>query len=305
MTKRTVVIIGATGCQGGSVVTELLQYPEIYHIRALTRDSVKPAAQALAAREAIAAAFTGANIIYALTDFWQKQSITAEVKQGKDIADAAATTTTLQHLIWSALPDPVSLSEGQFLNVHHWKGKSLVTEYIQTNKPELWAKTTTVLFSNYFENCLTDPDRYLPTKDEAGYYNLMFPHSTKTLLPNVAIADTCKLVHIILQAGPTYFTKTIAFWAQALSEAEKLAELGEYYNVPTHYHPVSTSEFQKILMNRDGMSDEIAQDFTEQLMIFEKCGNVYERDEFVQAREIPGLTLQTWSEFIHQHKLLN
>lgn len=45
-------------------------------------------------------------------------------------------------------------------------------------------------------------------------------------MPNVAIRDTGKLVHLVLEAGSPYFTKTIAFWAQALSEADKLAELG-------------------------------------------------------------------------------
>lgn len=159
-----------------------MQHPGLYHIRALSRDPAKPAAQALAARgveiqyadlddgrQALAAAFTGAHVIYALTDFWQKQSASAEVEQGKSIADAASATPTLQHFIWSALPDPISLSGGQFLNVHHWKSKSLVTEFIQTSKPELWAKTTTVLFPNYFENCLTVPDRYLPTKVRVPY----------------------------------------------------------------------------------------------------------------------------------------
>jgi hypothetical protein len=143
----------------------------------LSRDPTKPAAQELAARsvelhradlesgkEALLAAFAGAHAIYALTDFWQKQSAEAEIAQGKAIADAAAATATLQHLVWSALPDPVALSEGKFLNVHHWKGKSLITDYIRTEKPELWAKTTTILFPNYFENCLTTPDRYLPVK---------------------------------------------------------------------------------------------------------------------------------------------
>ncbi|KAL5363817.1 nmrA-like family protein [Aspergillus floccosus] len=318
MAKRTVVVIGATGSQGGSVVAEFLKHPGLYHIRAITRDSAKPAAQELAARgveiqradleagsEVLAAIFAGAHVTYALTDFWQKQSAEAEIDQGKAIADAAAATPTLQHFVWSALPDPVALSEGKFLNVHHWKGKSLITEYIRTEKAELWAKTTTVLFPNYFENCLTSPDRYLPVKDETGTYTLSFPHSPTTVLPNVAIADTGKLVHSILEAGSVYFTKTIAFWAQALSEAGKLAELGEYYNVPTRYHPATASEFQQLLMSRDGMSEDIALDFTEQLMIFEKCGNVYERDEFVQAKEIPGLELETWSEFIRKHKLLD
>lgn len=45
-------------------------------------------------------------------------------------------------------------------------------------------------------------------------------------MPNVAIADTGKLVHTILQAGSKYFTKTIAFYSEALSESEKLAKIG-------------------------------------------------------------------------------
>ena len=64
-------------------------------------------------------------------------------------------------------------------------------------------------------------------QDESGIYTLKFPHSPNTVLPNVAISDTGKLVNIILEAGAVYFKKSIVFWAQALSEAEKLAELGE------------------------------------------------------------------------------
>lgn len=162
------------------MAAEFLKHPHLYHIRAITRDPCKPKAQQLAAqrvdlcradlegdREALTAAFAGADVIYALTDFWQKQSAAAEIEQGKTIVDAAAGITTLQHFVWSALPDPVALSDGQFLNVHHWKGKSLITEYIQTQKPDLWAKTTTILFPNYFENTLTDPQRYLPVKVRA------------------------------------------------------------------------------------------------------------------------------------------
>lgn len=159
------------------MVAEFLKHPHLYHIRAITRDPSKPKAQQLAAqgveliradlggdRKDLTAAFAGADVIFALTDFWQSQSAAAEIQQGQAIADAAAEITTLRHFIWSALPDPVALSGGQFLNVHHWKSKSLVTEYIQTQKPDLWAKTTTILFPNYFENALTFPQQYLPVK---------------------------------------------------------------------------------------------------------------------------------------------
>ncbi|PLB43829.1 NAD(P)-binding protein [Aspergillus steynii IBT 23096] len=300
---------------GGAVANSLFEHPDIYHVRALTRNAEKPAARALAergaelycadlssGRDALATAFSGADVIFALTDFWQTQSTDIEIAQGKAIADAAAQTPTLKHLLWSALPDPVALSGGKFLNY-----------------AELWAKTTTILFPNYFENCLTTPDRYLPTKDASGIYTLSFPHSLDTVMPNVAIADTGKLVLSILAAGSHYFEKTIAFYSQALSEADKLATIRKStllhhpscsrlihkigYNVPTQYRKLTSSEFQEMLQARDGMSEEIALDFAEQLMIFEECGNVYANEEFVQAYEIPGLKLQTWAEFLDKHEL--
>ena len=173
----------------------LLEHPDLYHVRAVTRSTEKPAARALADRgaelycadlssgcDALVAAFSGAYVIFALTDFWQTQSTDIEIAQGKAIADAAAQTPTLNHLLWSALPDPVALSGGRFLNVHHWKGKSLVTEYIQASHVELWAKTTTILFPNYFENCLTTPDRYLPTKVSGFLIQNNLRHEDLTLV---------------------------------------------------------------------------------------------------------------------------
>ncbi|KAK1147562.1 hypothetical protein N8T08_000904 [Aspergillus melleus] len=315
MSPRTVVVIGATGSQGGSVARELLKNPHLYKVRAVTRDPSKPAAQQLAALgaslqavdlnagvEALATVFTGADAIFALTDFWATQSTEIEIKQGRNVADAAARTSTLQHLVWSALPDPEKLSGGALMHIHHWKGKSLVTEYIQQQHPDLWAKTTTVLFPNYFENCLTHPERYLSKPDSEGVYNMSFPHSPHTAMPNVSIGDTGKLVQLVLESGTTYFTKTIAFYNQALTEADKLTAIE--YNLQTRYHTLGPDEFQKLLETRDGMSSEIALDFTEQLLMFEKFGNVYDAPEFVQAKEIPGLKLQTWDEFLEENDLL-
>ncbi|RAL11495.1 NmrA/HSCARG family protein [Aspergillus homomorphus CBS 101889] len=317
MSPRTVVVIGATGSQGGSVARELLKSPHLYRVRAITRDPSKPAAQELAAigaelrcadlsegAEALAAVFAGANAIFALTDFWATQSSEAEIAQGRAIVDAAARTSTLQHLVWSALPDPEKLSGGALLHIHHWKGKSIVTDYIHQQYPALWAMTTTVLFPNYFENCLTHPDRYLSKPDAQGVYNMSFPHSPHTVMPNVSIRDTGKLVQLVLESGTTYFAKTIAFYNQALAEADKLAAIGEKYNLRTKYHTLNADEFQRLLETRDGMSPEIALDFTEQLLMFEKFGNVYDSPEFVQAKEIPGLKLQTWVEFLEENNLL-
>ncbi|PTB71689.1 NAD(P)-binding protein [Trichoderma longibrachiatum ATCC 18648] len=306
MPPKTVVVVGATGLQ-------FLKYPNEYRVRGLTRNISKPAALALSAKgvdiqaadlddghEALEQVFAGANIIFALTDFWASRSKVVEVAQGKALADAAARIPTLEHFVWSALPDPMELSRGRLYHVHHWKSKADVTEYIRTQKPELWKKTTMILFPNYFENCLTDPKRYLP-RQVSGILVREFPLSADTILPNVAIADTGKLVRAVVEDKATYFEKTIAFWAEGLSEGEKLARLGSELGIPVEYRKSTPEQFQKGL-EEAGLTAEISLDFTEQLLMFEYFGNVYASHDFVQAREIPQLSLRTWDDFVREHK---
>jgi uncharacterized protein YbjT (DUF2867 family) len=45
---RLIAVTGATGNQGGSVAKLLLQHPDSYRVRAITRDSQSSAAKALA-----------------------------------------------------------------------------------------------------------------------------------------------------------------------------------------------------------------------------------------------------------------
>ena len=194
-TRKTVVVLGATGQQvssphaidsasmsnvlllkGGSIVNHFLQQSTNYHVRGLTRDvnSVKAKELAQKGVEVISAdlndittlvhAFKGAHVIYAMTDFWQAMSFDIEYNQGVGIADTAADLPQLEHFIWATLPDGRALSNGKFTHIYHWQSKAAVTDYIRKSRPALWAKTTAVLFPNYFENCKTAPTSYLPVK---------------------------------------------------------------------------------------------------------------------------------------------
>jgi hypothetical protein len=194
-TRKIVAVLGATGQQvsfpaasnlvaisntfllkGGSVVDQFLQQPSQYHVRGLTRNVNSAKAKALAHKgvevisadlndiDSLSRAFKGAHIIYAMTDFWQDMSFDIEYNQGVAVADIAADLPQLEHFIWAALPDARALSDGKFTHVYHWQSKAAVTDYIRETKSALWAKTTAVLFPNYFENCKTAPSSYLPVK---------------------------------------------------------------------------------------------------------------------------------------------
>lgn len=174
--QKNVVVLGATGQQGGSVVQELLREPSKYHIHGLTRNTQSVKSRALASQgvdvvqanlddsESLEHAFEGAHVIYAMTDFWQSMSADTELKQAISIANIAEALPQLQHFVWASLPDGKALSEGKYANIFHWQSKAALTEYLRTQKPALWAKTIEILFPNYFENCVTNPSVYLPVK---------------------------------------------------------------------------------------------------------------------------------------------
>ncbi|KAH7129137.1 hypothetical protein EDB81DRAFT_907025, partial [Dactylonectria macrodidyma] len=106
MTK-TILVLGATGTQGGSIAKLLVQYPEQYLVRCLTRnpDSDKAKALAAAGAELVKAdltvpstlpeAFKGVWGIFAVTDFYDTKVLDdpmSEETQGQHIVEAAVIT---------------------------------------------------------------------------------------------------------------------------------------------------------------------------------------------------------------------
>ena len=105
--RRIVVVTGATGLQGGAVAHHLLK--EGWHVRALTRNTASPQAQALAALGAevvqghmedpasLQPCFAGAYAVYSVQNPFIGGP-EAEVMQGKNVADVAK-ASGVQHLV--------------------------------------------------------------------------------------------------------------------------------------------------------------------------------------------------------------
>lgn len=102
--KKVIVVFGATGAQGGSVVQSILSDPKLkesWAVRGVTRDVTKPSAKKLESLgaetvaanlndvESLKSALKGAYGVFAVTNFWESQSAEVEKKQGTAIADAA------------------------------------------------------------------------------------------------------------------------------------------------------------------------------------------------------------------------
>lgn len=136
-----------------------------WRIRAITRDTSKPAAQEWLTRgvelaaadmddvDSLTKAFTGAHAIFTMTDYWTpmsdpsvwataaKRGITAEqqcaeleTQRGKNMAVAAAAPEvqkTLERFVYSSLPDATKLSGGKYTKVWHYDSKAAVEEFVR------------------------------------------------------------------------------------------------------------------------------------------------------------------------------
>ncbi|KAK3305222.1 uncharacterized protein B0T15DRAFT_511161 [Chaetomium strumarium] len=168
---KIVTVVGATGQQGQGVVSAFINNPA-YRVRAITRNPSSAAAQALSAQGAevvsanlddlasLKTAFAGSHIVFAVTNFLDSfvalgsldKAMDAETAQGINVARAAAATLpTLEHYIWSTLPNAKALSAGKH-PVPHFESKNRVDAYIREREPDLLRKTTFLWVGNYHSN---------------------------------------------------------------------------------------------------------------------------------------------------------
>jgi uncharacterized protein YbjT (DUF2867 family) len=130
----TVLVTGATGRQGGSVVRHMLA--KGWKLRALTRDPASAAAKALIDRgvevmrgdledpASLEKAARDVHGIYSVQDFWAVGA-KREVRQGKNLADAAK-KAGVAHFVFSSVGGAERSS-----GIDHWESKWEVEKHIR------------------------------------------------------------------------------------------------------------------------------------------------------------------------------
>lgn len=198
---KLVVVIGATGNQGGSVARRFLREgADRFRVRGLTRDPGTGPARELAALGAemvradlndassLAAVLKGANIIFSVTNYWEpffppnieasRAQVNAlglkgvreyagrvELTQGRNIADAAAATVDsldANGFIASTLSHAGRCSGGLFKDLYHFDAKAEVFPYyVREKHPTLAAKMSCIQTGFFMTSHKILPDSYL------------------------------------------------------------------------------------------------------------------------------------------------
>ena len=150
--SKTLVVFGATGQQGGSVVEHVLNDSTLskeYKIRAVTRDPSAQSAQALKQKgvevvkgdaddaSSLKGVMQGAHSAFVITaTVYDQHLYTRELAQGKAIGDAAV-AAGLQYLIFSTLAAAKKISGGKLQNMAFFDVKADIEEYIVSCLPSL------------------------------------------------------------------------------------------------------------------------------------------------------------------------
>ncbi|KAK5217546.1 hypothetical protein LTR47_006123 [Exophiala xenobiotica] len=148
---------------GGSVAKLLLQYPDQYAVRALTRNPSSAAARKLSEAGAevvqgdltdpstLPAAFDGCWGAFVVTNFYDsdiKDDPASEEEQGKNAARAAL-DAGVQCFVWSTLPSSLGISKGEVC-CEIYEGKHRVDGFIKN----LGLPATFVYTGNFYENMI-------------------------------------------------------------------------------------------------------------------------------------------------------
>ncbi|KAJ4259725.1 hypothetical protein NW762_007656 [Fusarium torreyae] len=171
--SRTILVTGATGKQGGSVVAALLAAKADFNILALTRDASSPSAQRLASKSAnitlvegnlddAGAVFTNATKV-STSPIWGVFSVQTpamnskgpiiEEKQGKDLIDAAL-QNEVKHFVYSSVDRNGIKSIDHPTDIPHFISKHNIEHHLlrKTTGTEMeWTILRPVAFMENFD----------------------------------------------------------------------------------------------------------------------------------------------------------
>ena len=204
----TILVVGATGMQGGGVARHLLKRGK-FKVRCLTRRPNSEAARLLEQQGAegvqadlddsasLVRAVQGCCGVFGVTNFWE--AYFREYDQGVNLIDAAA-EVGVGHLVLSTLPSAKSISHGA-IELPHFETKARMEEHGRLRD----APFTFVHVAFYYENFL---NYFPPLRQPDGGYSFGFPLGDAEL-GAVAAEDIGGVVATILENRAEFLTKTV------------------------------------------------------------------------------------------------
>ena len=219
----TILVVGATGMQGGGVARHLLRRGTI-KVRCMTRRPDSAAARLLQEQGAdlvqadlndpasLENAVNGCYGVFGLTNFWE--AYFREYDQGVNLIDAAA-GAGVEHLVLSTLPSSKKISGGA-IDLPHFETKARMEEHAQLRNVPF----TFVHVAFYYDNFL---NYFPPQRQPDGSYSFGFPLGDAQL-GAVAAEDVGGVVAKVFKSPAEFVKKTVEIIGDEMP-AQQYAEI--------------------------------------------------------------------------------
>jgi uncharacterized protein YbjT (DUF2867 family) len=256
--KRIIVVMGATGAQGGGLARAILRDADgDFSVRAVTRNPESDSAKALAAKGAevvkadldvpstVHEAFQGAYGAFCVTNFWEHFSGEKETQQAGTMAEAAR-AAGMQHVIWSTFEDArayVPLEDDRMptlqgkYKVAHFDAKAEANSHFT----ERDVPTTFLLTSGYFENLISFG--WGPQRGSDGGLVLVFPLDD-VKMPMIAAEDIGKCALGIFKRPDEYIGRVVGIAGDHVSGGEMAEALSRALGRTITYQAVSADVYR-------------------------------------------------------------
>ena len=228
--EQLILVIGATGNQGGAVARHLLQRGK-FKVRALVRDENKPTAQALQQagaelvkgdlndRASLDRAFQGVYGVFSVQDF--KDGAATEIRQGKSLADAAK-GADIQHFVYSSVG-----SAKRNTGIPHFDSKFQVEEYIRSIELPYTIMRPVFFFYNY---------NMMRAMVENG--TLFQPLSPETKLQQLSEEDYGAMVAEVFERPADFMHREIEVASVEMTMPEIAATFSHVLGQPVNYQQI-------------------------------------------------------------------
>jgi uncharacterized protein YbjT (DUF2867 family) len=257
-TNKTIVVMGATGAQGGGLVRAILSDPDHeFSVRGVTTDKssdkatelINLGAEVIEANldnpESINKAFQGAYGVFCVTFFWHHFSPEKEKEHARTMAEAAS-NAGVKHVIWSTLEDTrnwIPLNDDRMptlkekYKVPHFDAKGESNHFFT----DLGLPVTLLNTSFYWENFIYFGQG--PKKGPDGKLALSLPMDDKKL-PGIAASDIGKCALGIFKAGDKYIGKTLGIAGEHLTGTQMAEAFSNVLGKEVVYNPISPEVYR-------------------------------------------------------------
>ena len=235
--NQTILVTGATGNQGGAVARHLLQRGN-FTVRAFVRDQNKRAAQALkqagselvegdfSDRASLESALQGADGVFSVQSF--KDGLSAEIRQGKALADAAS-SAGIKHFVYSSVG-----SAERKTGIPHFDSKFQVEEYIRAIGLPYTIMRPVFFFYNY---------NSMRPMVEKG--TLSQPLGPETKLQQLSEEDYGKMVAEVFERPADFLNREKEVASVDMTMTEIAAAFSRVLGKPVKYQQIPFEAFEQ------------------------------------------------------------